>query len=117
MKCFKNATVYVEGVGLQKRNVYIEEKIEKISRFGFKSAEEIVLPEDAIVLPGFIDQHVHGAGGSDAMDGTTCDLSVIAKTLAKEGTTTFLATTMTQSKENILNALGAVKTYREANSA
>ena len=115
MKCFKNATVYVDGIGLQKRNVYFDKKIEKISRFGIKKADEIILPEDAIVLPGFIDQHVHGAGGSDAMDGTTCDLAVIADTLAKEGTTSFLATTMTQSKDNIVKALGAVKVYREEN--
>ena len=112
MKCFKNATVYVEGKGLQKRNVYFEERIEKITRFSGKKAEEIVLPEDAIVLPGFIDQHIHGAGGADAMDGTVNDLAVIAETLAKEGTTGFLATTMTQSKENILQALEAVKEYR-----
>ena len=58
----------------------------------------------------------NGAGGSDAMDGTTKDLSIIAETVAKEGTTTFLATTMTQSKENILKAMRAVKEYRETGS-
>ena len=79
-------------------------------------AEEIKLPEGAIVLPGFVDQHVHGAGGSDGMDGTVEDLQVIATTLAKEGTTSFLVTTMTQSKENILKALSAVKEFRENES-
>ena len=115
MKCFKNAIVYVEGKGLVKCNVVFDEKIQKISKFCCGKAEEIALPDNAVVLPGFVDQHVHGAGGSDGMDGTVEDISMIANTLAAEGTTTFLVTTMTQSKENITKALQAVKEYRAAN--
>ena len=118
MKFFKNATVYVDGKGLQKRTICFDEKIQKISRFAFagKNADEIKLPKNAIVVPGFIDQHIHGAGGSDGMDGTIEDIATIAKTVAAEGTTSFLVTTMTQSKENIVKALQAVKEYREAGS-
>ena len=47
------------------------------------------------------------------MDGTVADLEIIAKTVAAEGTTSFLATTMTQSVENITKAMQAVKEYRE----
>ena len=111
MKCFKNATVYVEGEGLKKCSVEFDEIIRNIGKNS--NAEEVVLPADAIVLPGFIDQHIHGAGGSDAMDGTIENLKIIAETVASEGTTGFLATTMTQSKENILKAMHAVKSYRE----
>jgi N-acetylglucosamine-6-phosphate deacetylase len=114
MKCFKNATVYVEGEGLKKCTVCFDEKIEKISRHADKNAETLELPEDAIVLPGFVDQHIHGAGGSDGMDGTVEDVAIIANTIASEGTTSFLVTTMTQSPENITKALQAVKAYREA---
>ena len=116
MKCFKNATVYVGGEGLKKCTVCFDEKIEKISRCKVDGAEEIVLPDGAIVLPGFVDQHIHGAGGSDGMDGTVEDISIIAKTVAAEGTTSFLVTTMTQSPENITKAMQAVKAYQEANS-
>ena len=111
MKCFKNAVVYVEGKGLTRSCVEFDERIIKICKKS--KAEEIPLPENAIVLPGFIDQHIHGAGGCDGMVGTVEDISVIANTVAKEGTTTFLVTTMTQSKENILKAMTAVKEYRE----
>ena len=114
MKCFKNALVYVEGKGLVKTTVAFDEKIQAIEEN--VCAEEIKLPKGAIVLPGFVDQHVHGAGGSDGMDGTVEDLQTIATTLAKEGTTSFLVTTMTQSKENILKALSAVKEFRENES-
>ena len=113
MKCFKNATVYVGGEGLKKCTLCFDEKIEKISRCGVKDAEVIELPEDAIVVPGFVDQHIHGAGGSDGMDGTLQDLETIATTLVSEGTTSFVATTMTQSVENITKAMSAVKEYRE----
>lgn len=118
MKCFKNATVYVDGKGLKKCSVIFSDTIAKIEKFNFASkyADEIELPDDAIVLPGFIDEHIHGAGGSDGMDGTVEDIANIAKTVAAEGTTAFLVTTMTQSPENIKKAMRAVKTYRDANS-
>ncbi len=109
MKCFKNALVYLEGKGLTKCSLEFGEYITKICKKS--KAEEIEIPFDAIVLPGFIDQHIHGAGGSDGMDGTNADISAIATTLAKEGTTSFLATTMTNSNENILKSLTAVKDY------
>ena len=116
MKTFKNAMVYVEGEGVKKCNLSFDAKIERISRCADKTAEVIELPEDAIVLPGFVDQHIHGAGGSDGMDGTVEDIAIIAKTVAAEGTTSFLVTTMTQSPENITKAMQAVRAYKEANS-
>lgn len=111
MKVFKNATVYVDGVGLQVCDVAFNDKIMDIGNN--LQGEEIVLPQGAIVVPGFIDQHIHGAGGADGMDGTVEEIKTIATTLASEGTTTFLVTTMTQSNENILKAMKAVKAYRE----
>ncbi len=112
MKCFKNATVYVEGKGLVKKcTISFEEKIWKIANKALKGAEEIQLPDGAIVVPAFIDQHIHGAGGSDGMDGTIKDISKIAETVAAEGTGAFLVTTMTQSPENITKAMVAVKEY------
>ena len=45
--------------------------------------------------PGFIDIHIHGAGGHDTMEGTPEALDSIATTIAAQGTTAFLPTTMT----------------------
>ncbi|WP_413374835.1 N-acetylglucosamine-6-phosphate deacetylase [Alkalihalobacillus sp. 1P02AB] len=67
--------------------------------------KEINLPANATILPGFIDLHIHGANGSDTMDATPNDLQKIAQTIIKEGTTSFLATTITQDPTNIKNAL------------
>ncbi len=113
MKCFKNVTVYVAGEGLKKCSVSFDGTITQIARKPIKGSEEIKLCDGAIVVPGFIDQHIHGAGGSDGMDGTMEDIINISKTIAAEGTTSYLVTTMTQSPENITKALAAVKAYRE----
>ncbi len=109
MKCFRGASVYVEGRGIIKTDLSFDTYINDFCAEG----EEISLPEGAVVVPGFIDQHIHGAGGADAMDASVDALSTIATTVAAEGTTAFLATTMTQSEENISRAMSAVKEYRE----
>src|SRR5260370_25167808 len=46
-------------------------------------------------IPGFIDVHIHGAGGHDVMEGTDEAMSTVAKTPARHGTTSFAATTVT----------------------
>lgn len=58
-----------------------------------------------ILVPGFIDIHIHGASGFDVMDATIEALSGLASALPQEGTTSFLATTMTQTDKNIGKAL------------
>lgn len=58
-----------------------------------------------IAMPGFVDLHIHGAMGGDVMDATSEALETISKALVKEGTTAFLATTMTQSEQHIECAL------------
>ncbi|MHB1946820.1 MAG: N-acetylglucosamine-6-phosphate deacetylase [Gammaproteobacteria bacterium] len=75
----------------------------------FQPAEVIEFPESYHLVPGFIDLHTHGANGSDVMDATQDALINICKTLAREGTTGFLATTMTASSEAIEKALANVR--------
>lgn len=115
MQGFKNALCYIEGKGVIKTNLGIENgKIVYIGDDESLITDAYSYVDGQIVVPGFIDQHVHGAGGADAMDGTIDALSTIASALASEGTTTFLATTMTQSEQNILNAMKAVNDYIKA---
>ncbi len=65
-------------------------------------------PEDVLVLPGFIDLHVHGAGGVDVMEGGDAALRM-ARLHARHGTTSLLATTMTAPPEHIERALHGVR--------
>ena len=66
--------------------------------------------EVAIVLPGFIDLHVHGGGGLDTMasSDTVDAITPIARTHARHGTTALLATTMTAPRDEIEAALRAL---------
>lgn len=57
------------------------------------------------VIPGLIDQHVHGGGGWQAMDATYEDLNGMSLYHAANGTTSFLATTESASEGRILDAL------------
>lgn len=111
MKGLKNVTAYVAGKSLVKTDIAFEDG--KIVAIGKLDNVEPIFDTDGVVLPGFIDEHIHGAGGADAMDGTEDALQTISEYVAKEGTTGFLATTMTQSPENIGKALKNVKTVRE----
>jgi N-acetylglucosamine-6-phosphate deacetylase len=60
-----------------------------------------------ILLPGFIDLHVHGGGGADTMQAGDA-IETIARTHAQHGTTSLLATTMTAPREEIEAALCAL---------
>lgn len=64
-------------------------------------------------LPGFIDMHIHGADGVDTMDATAASLHQFAAALVAEGTTSFLATTMTQSEEAIAAALQNIAAFQQ----
>ena len=76
-------------------------------------------PDLPLVLPGFIDLHVHGGGGRDTMEGGDAIVQ-IARLHARHGTTALLATTMTAPLDEIrvaIAALGPAVAQRPAGSA
>ncbi len=60
---------------------------------------------DALLIPGFIDIHVHGGVGRAVMEGTAEALGAIATHLASHGVTGFLATTVTAPWDDQIRAL------------
>jgi N-acetylglucosamine-6-phosphate deacetylase len=94
-------------------NGFIKIKDQKISELGSmnnlstdKEGFNIIeIPAQFNAIPGFIDVHIHGVGGADTMDATTEALDTMITALPKEGTTSFLATTMTQDNKSIEKAL------------
>lgn len=60
------------------------------------------------LMPGFIDVHVHGALGHEAMDGSVDGLAQMAGFYAQHGVTGFLATTWTGSHDETVDALRGV---------
>ncbi len=103
----KNITV-VNHDGRQLADVLMENgKIIKIA----PSIEDAVRELDGTgryLVPGFIDMHIHGSARMDAMDADAAGLRILAQSLLKEGTTSFLPTTMTQSYEHIEAALQTI---------
>jgi N-acetylglucosamine-6-phosphate deacetylase len=73
-------------------------------------ATEINAPNH-IASPGFIDVHIHGAGGSDVMEGSNSALTAVAKNLAAHGTTSFVATTVTAATETICKSSKGISEY------
>ncbi|WP_256988793.1 N-acetylglucosamine-6-phosphate deacetylase [Bacillus sp. EB106-08-02-XG196] len=100
-------------------SIYIYMEHGKIKEIGpietlpshLKDVEKIEISKKQHVVPGFIDVHIHGAAGADTMDATIEALETMAKALPAEGTTSFLATTITQKHKNIENALSNAASY------
>ena len=64
--------------------------------FSEKEFEQYHFP-DQLVVPGFIDLHVHGGAGRSFMEGTREAVEVISRHLSIHGTTACLATTVSAS--------------------
>lgn len=78
---------------------------------GVRVLESVVRESDRpIIVPGFVDVHVHGGGGCDVMDGAVA-AATIASTHVKYGTTSLLATTMTAPASDIETALHGLQPF------
>src|SRR5260370_24105829 len=66
---------------------------------------------DHTAIPGFVDVHIHGAGGHDVMEGSEEALSGVARTLARHGTTSFVATTVTASPDDTCRSVDGLARF------
>lgn len=112
----KGIDIYSEGQLIQNGYIkIIDEKIAEVDLLTNLENEEeftiIDVPSTYKAVPGFIDVHIHGVNGADVMDATKEALDTMSSTLPKEGTTSFLATTMTQDTKEIEKALANVGEY------
>ena len=113
IKGFEQVNVYVEGVGIVKKTIKVEDgKIAKICDCTDKEGF-IKLPDNLIVVPGFIDEHIHGSATADNMDATLDAARTISKTIASEGVSSFLMTTMTEPEDHIEKAMVNAKNFIE----
>jgi N-acetylglucosamine-6-phosphate deacetylase len=62
----------------------------------------------ATLAPAFFDVHMHGAAGHDVMEATPEALLAVGGFLASRGTGSYLATTVTASKDATLRALAGL---------
>ncbi|GAF18612.1 N-acetylglucosamine-6-phosphate deacetylase [Bacillus sp. JCM 19046] len=80
-------------------------------RYINEATKVIQLEANDTVVPGFIDLHIHGTHGVDVMDASDKALETMAIHLPEEGTTSFLATTITQSPDAISDAIQAIADF------
>ena len=81
--------------------------------------DEIRVPPDTVdfvaagmtVVPGFVDLHIHGAGGHDVMEANARALDKITSTVARHGTTSIVATTVTAPIDDTCHSLEGVARY------
>ncbi len=102
-----NATERLENIDV----LMVDGKIQRIAK-EIQADATIIDGTGKYLLPGFIDMHIHGSVRCDAMDASDEGLHTMAASLLREGTTSFLATTMTQSPENIEAALAVLGDFK-----
>ena len=61
-----------------------------------------------VLIPGFIDVHIHGAVGIDVMDATADQLCAISEFLATQGVTAWLPTFVPAADRNYASAVEAI---------
>jgi N-acetylglucosamine-6-phosphate deacetylase len=116
--CISGMVVYTEQGQIPGATVHIHgEAIGEISPQKPAEQNDLVFPAGYHLIPGRIDMHIHGASGADVMDGDPSALNQIRKALAAEGVTGFLATTMTESKAVIENALRNLDSYSRTHAS
>lgn len=119
----KGPCIYTENEVLKNSSLIIKNrKIHDIITGSPKTISvynTLELPNTWHLVPGMIDIHIHGAKGKDVMDASFEALNTISNTLPQEGVTSFLATTMSSSINEIQNAINCVndfKTQQNTNS-
>jgi N-acetylglucosamine-6-phosphate deacetylase len=70
-----------------------------------------ILATGKTAIPGFIDIHIHGAGGRDVMEASSAALRAVTSKVAEYGTTSLLATTVTASAEDTCWAVEGIARY------
>ena len=115
MKLIKSANIILPN-NLVEGSLLFSDQIEDILLPGefrenskFEMGLEVIDGRGMYLSPGFIDIHIHGAGGFDTMDASPEALNRISELLVNSGVTSFLPTTMTMPSASISKALTNIR--------
>ena len=70
---------------------------------------EVMDGRGGLLIPGMIDIHIHGANGYDMMDGSVKSIDEVSRACIQGGVTSFLATSVSSSIEDLLLMIENVK--------
>lgn len=117
-KAILAGTIYTPHEEIEDGVILIEgHRIVKVGprdRIKVPAGATVIDNQDRIIVPGFIDVHIHGAAGHDLMEATPEALAAVSAYLARHGTTAYLATTVTASLERTLHAARGIREILES---
>ena len=112
----KNAKIVLKDEVIE--NGFIEfskGKIVQVCKGKYFKKDNAIDAKGKIIMPGFIDVHIHGSAGIDFMDATVEDYKKISESLYNEGVTTYLATTLTSDNASLTKVCENVAKASEEN--
>ena len=102
---FTNGKVYVDGQ-FQDTDLLVQDG--RVAGFSGK-ADEVVDLGGKLLIPGFLDLHTHGGDGVDVNAATAGDMAKIGRFFAKNGTTGWLCSILTDTPEQTLWCIDQAK--------
>lgn len=117
-KVMINACIYTGEGKIDNGYIRFTEEITgvgKMEAFEEEETDEVQDLDGKMIIPGFIDVHSHGGYGVDVMDADADKIGEMVNKMLEEGITSYFATTITQSDEQIEAAVKAVKEAAESN--
>jgi N-acetylglucosamine-6-phosphate deacetylase len=115
---FRNADIYTPEGRIESGTLAVSRgKIAGIHRAGetadYGSEAEVVDASGLKLVPGFFDVHVHGGAGGEFSSGKIETFGDICRYHAAHGTTTMLATTLTDTRERLERAVQAITEWMD----
>ena len=105
----KNARAFINGSFVEGTDLLVKDgKIAAIGHGLVSEGEEALDLGGDLLLPGFVDVHIHAFRGKDTMNGEEA-VRHMSRELRKYGVAAFLPTTMSASPEDTLTALRGIK--------
>ncbi len=108
---FTNAKLYTPFDIIEPATVVVEDElVKKVFKGHVNDGIDL---KGKILVPGFIDTHIHGCCGHDTNEGTVKSLIEMSRKLSKYGVTSFIPTTVTASHEELLRVSKALAEVME----
>lgn len=109
----KNAKAFMGGSFQENTDILVKDgKIAEIGAGLAVDGEEVLDLNGDVLLPGFVDVHIHAFMGKDTMNGEEA-VRHMSRELKKFGVAAFLPTTMSASPADTVKALEGIKAVME----
>ena len=111
---YKNGNFYLNHHFLKGDMIVEDGKILEIGTLAQDEEMDEVDLEGQTVVPGFIDIHTHGAVGVDVNGADAQGFEKICQFFASQGTTSWLGSVLTDTREQTLAAIGEYKAWKKS---